>query len=51
MTLERLEQRRAARNRLNLLLEIKRRTGTELLDEEIEVLTNELRRKEGDRHE
>lgn len=47
MTTERLEQRRAVRQRLVLLLDIKRRHQTNLLDEEIEELTQELRRREG----
>lgn len=47
MTLERLEQRIAARKRLNLLLDMKRRHDTDLFDDAIEELTQELRRREG----
>jgi hypothetical protein len=47
MSPERLEQRIAARKRLNLLLDMKRSHDTDLLDDAIEELTQELRRKEG----
>lgn len=47
MTAERLEQRREARKRLLLLEDMKKRHETDLFDEAIEELTNELRRKEG----
>lgn len=49
MTPERLEQRQECRKRLNLLLDMKREYQTDMFDDAIEALTQELRmrRKEG----
>ncbi|MFD3261901.1 hypothetical protein ACE3MQ_25195 [Paenibacillus lentus] len=47
MTPERLEQRLAARQRLNLLLSMQSKYNTDLFDDAIEELTQELRRREG----
>lgn len=46
MTHERLEQRRAVRDRLNKVLKMKETLGITELDEIIAELENELRRKE-----